>query len=550
MRNVICHSILDPSEVLHYMDTDWQNIVTPIKPNILRRLLIQSKYDSKCTEELYQGLTKGFDIGYRGSYQRKHMSSNLPFKIGTPTDLWNKVMKEVKENCYAGPFEYPLCENYVQSPLGLVPKSGGKMRLIFHLSYDFGEDQHERSINELTPDELCSVKYRDLDHAVRNCIRLLKIAEENSSLFFSKTDCSHAFRLVTVLVQQRFLLVMMAVHPITQKKWYFIDKCLPFGSSRSCAIFQKFSDALAHIISFRLTVKNITSILTLSNYLDDFIFIALCIAVCNHMLCKFLCLCKEVGCPISEDKTEYAAPVMVFLGTLLNGQQMIISLPLEKITKAYNLIQYAIQKRKVTIKFVQQLTGVLNFLHKAIIPGRAFTRGMYSRLKLKDSKGRLLKQHHHIYLNAEFINDWRVWLTFLANAHSTQLCRPFADFDPEMQLTILEFFSDALLSSKLGFGAFFRNRWMYGQWDTTFITECKPSIEFLELFALVAALTAWNKDRQLINARVGIFCDNEAVMHMVNSLASSCPQCMKLIRIIALQRIAFNRRVKVLYQIM
>ena len=43
------------------------------------------------------------------------------------------------------------------------------------------------------------------------------------------------------------------------------------------------------------------------------------------------------------------------------------------------------------------------------------------------------------------------------------------------------------------------------------------------------------------------FCDNEAVMHMVNKFASSCPQCMKLIRVLALQGIRFNRCIKVKY---
>ena len=54
---------------------------------------------------------------------RKDKSRNLPFKAGNPIDLWNKVIKEVQANRYAGPFEETPSEYYVQSPLGLVPKS-------------------------------------------------------------------------------------------------------------------------------------------------------------------------------------------------------------------------------------------------------------------------------------------------------------------------------------------------------------------------------------------------------------------------------------------
>ena len=91
----------------------------------------------------------------------------------------------------------------------------------------------------------------------------------------------------------------------------------------------------------------------------------------------------------------------------------------------------------------------------------------------------------------------------------------------------------------------FANHWLVGQWDSEFIQQAKPSIEFLELFALTAALTTWKNHPDLNNARIAIFCDNEAVLHMVNNLSSSCMQCLKLIRILAFQGILYNRRVRV-----
>ena len=47
----------------------------------------------------------------------------------------------------------------------------------------------------------------------------------------------------------------------------------------------------------------------------------------------------------------------------------------------------------------------------------------------------------------------------------------------------------------------------------------------------------------LQNRRFVIFCDNQAVVNMVNKLATSCLYCMKLIRIIALEGITKNRKV-------
>ena len=274
---------------------------------MLEKLFSQSQYDKQLSEELITGFRNGFDIGYRGPVQRKDTSKNLPFHVGNLTELWNKVMKEVQAKRVAGPFEHLPCEYYVQSPLGLVPKSGNKMRLIFHLSYDFGEQHDKRSVNFHTPSELCTVKYNDIDHAMQNCLRLIQESSDEGEeciITFGKTDCSNAFRLAPVLVSQRYLLCMAAIHPITKRIYYFIDKCLPFGSSQSCAIFQKFSDALAFLARWRILKVKIVSNPALTNYLDDFLFMARRLVACNAMMEEFLTLCAQIACPISKDKTE------------------------------------------------------------------------------------------------------------------------------------------------------------------------------------------------------------------------------------------------------
>ena len=88
-------------------------------------------------------------------------------------------MGEVELGRYAGPYSSPPFDFYVQSPIGLVPKAKDKTRLIFHLSYDFGPEERSKSINHHTPAELCSVRYNDLDHAVKNCLRLLGEVQSN-----------------------------------------------------------------------------------------------------------------------------------------------------------------------------------------------------------------------------------------------------------------------------------------------------------------------------------------------------------------------------------
>ena len=126
---------------------------------------------------MVEGFTKRFPLQYKGPIRQQDTSQNLPFSIGNKFVMWEKIIKEVKLGRYAGPHTKPPYLFYVQSPLGLVPKAGdNQTRLIFHLSYDFSDDLDSNgSVNHHTPYELCTVKYRDLDHAVKNC---LKIADQ------------------------------------------------------------------------------------------------------------------------------------------------------------------------------------------------------------------------------------------------------------------------------------------------------------------------------------------------------------------------------------
>ena len=103
-----------------------KEIVTPVNFTVLQKLLEDVSYDRDKISKLVDGFTNGFDIRYQGDSKRKNVSCNLPFRVGNPTDMWNKIMKEVKLRRYTGPYEeanLPF-EHYVQSPIGLVPKAG------------------------------------------------------------------------------------------------------------------------------------------------------------------------------------------------------------------------------------------------------------------------------------------------------------------------------------------------------------------------------------------------------------------------------------------
>ena len=105
---------------------DLDNIITPVNPDKFEELLIEAGYDENKMLYLIDGFRNGFKLEYEGSLKEcRRVAPNLKFRIGNKFELWNKVMKEVELGRYAGPFENPPFEHFVQSPIGLVPKDNG-----------------------------------------------------------------------------------------------------------------------------------------------------------------------------------------------------------------------------------------------------------------------------------------------------------------------------------------------------------------------------------------------------------------------------------------
>ena len=471
----------------------------------------------KRTKFIINGFKNGFELGYDGPTEVQQKSPNLKFTIGDETELWNKVMKEVKEKRYAGLYEEIPFKNFIQSPIGLVPKDGGKKtRLIFHLSYPRNV-QPPKSVNANTPKEKSRVKYVDFNEAIELCLK----AGRNCKI--AKSDMSNAFRNLPIRKEDWKYLIMKAKSPIDEKYYYFIDKCLPFGASISCAVFQTFSNSVAHLVKTRSLRKAI-------NYLDDFFFAAFQKLLCNRQIQHFIDICAEIRFPISQEKTFWATTNLTFLGLLINTVSQTVSLPMEKLEKTLQSIHYILNKKnkKITLLELQKICGLLNFVSRCVLPGRAFTRRLYAA-----GKG-ITKPNHHIYVNLEMKADLKMWQHFLQKEESA--CRPFLDFSITTAKQ-LDWYTDA--SKTIGCGGYFNKEWFAIKW-TTQIKEQNFSIGFLELFAVTTAILNWG--HKIKNLRVLIFCDNMSVVHMINTNTSSCKHCMKLIRIIVLKSMECNVR--------
>ena len=239
-------------------------------------------------------------------------------------------MKEAKLGRYAVPFDKSPFKNYIQSPIGLVPKAGNKTRLIFHLSFAFGEDRP--LVNECIPDEFCSVKYKDLSYTVKMSLRLMW-KRGVDQVFYAKTDLTSAFRILPIRRDQQCWLLLKAHHPITGEICFFIEKNLPFGASLSCRLFQEFSSSLKYIF------ESITNTRwQVCCYLDDYLLVEETEEKCNRLVDLFINFCAQINCPLSPEKTERATSQIIFLGILLDGKHQVLGIPVDKKEKALHMI--------------------------------------------------------------------------------------------------------------------------------------------------------------------------------------------------------------------
>ena len=336
---------------------------------------------------------------------------------------------------------------------------------------------------------------------------------------------SMAFRNVPMNKSSWRYLILKAAHPVTGVIYYFVDKCLPFGVSISCAIFQEFSDSIAYLVKHRTNKP-------LVNYLDDFLFAALCKAICDGQIRVFLDICDTICFPVSLEKTFWGTQLLTFLGLLIDTINQKICIPLDKLEKARTMVAYMLDKRnkKITLLKLQQLTGFLNFLCKCIVPGRAFVRRLYSLA----SNDKLLP-HYHIRINEECRMDMEIWKKFLDDPFI--FSRPFMDCFQQSAEDV-DMYSDASGCVTKGFGAYCGPAWTYAQWNGTWMKQANPSIEYLELYAVTIGVLLWIG--QFKNSRILLHCDNSSVCEMINNCTSGCKNCMVLIRLMVLECLRHN----------
>ena len=93
----------------------------------------------------------------------------------------------------------------------------------------------------------------------------------------------------------------------------------------------------------------------------------------------------------------------------------------------------------------------------------------------------------------------------------------------------IELFTDAAGNAKLGLGTWLPHLglWMYGQWEEEFFQQFNPSVDFLELYALLAGITTWAP--HLMDCAIIFWSDNTPTVFALRNKSSDSPQMLFLL---------------------
>ena len=387
---------------------------------------------------------------------------------------------------------------YLQiSRFGVIPKKNksNAWHLILDLSHRLGH-----SVNDGINKDEFPVSYSKVDNA--NAL----ILKRGKGALMGKVDIKNAYRIVPIHPDDYYLLGMQ------WRDHYFVDLALPFGLRSAPYIFNCLADIFQWILTNNYLVPD------LLHYLDDYSTLSPTASpVCADSLHAIQCAACYFGIPLAPNKIEGPTTCITFLGIELDSMAMTARLPTDKLSELTSLIR---------IWELESLLGKLNHACYIIPAGRTFLSRLLNLLR--DSK----RYWKRIRLTRDCQLDIQWWVQFLP------LCPGVYFFDlPEWApLADFELSSDA--SGKQRYGVYYNGEWFSGAWSAV---QQPLGMVYKELFPIVVACHLWGPT--LSRLRIKFWCDNQSVVHIIQSGTSKDDKIMHIVRALYLITAQYNFRV-------
>ncbi len=159
------------------------------------------------------------------------------------------------------------------------------------------------------------------------------------------------------------------------------------------------------------------------------------------------------------EKTVGSETILAFAGIELNTLRMEAILPADKTAKCTTLLSTSLRHKKVMLREIQSLIGLLNFACSVVVPGRAFLG------RLIDLTKGVKSPHHFIGLNKVVKADLEIWQSFLLDFNGRSFFLSDAWTDP----LSLNLYTDA--AGSLSYGGIFGSEWFFGANGSNLISQ-------------------------------------------------------------------------------
>ncbi len=484
------------------------SVLTPLSAHAWATALSDSGYHFATSVFLVQGMRQGVPIGYdKGVLSGQHFGETRPLSAESIARIAPNMHEEValgRRIAYTRdqiPFPH-----FMISPISDIPKKPDangviKYRTVHDLSSPAGS-----SVNDGI--SVTSVQMSRLD---RMCDM---VRTAGVGCYIWKMDVKAAFRQIGVRpIDWPFLGLSF------EGRWLW-DIVLPFGLGSSCLIFEAYSSAANHIIRIRLPDGSYVD-----HYIDDFIGVALSEAVARlarevtHKI-----LNDELRMPLDPAKTKIESQVQEVLGYQIDTRVMTASCTPERLMEIRRLTSQWLEYKRCTLKQLQSLIGLLEFVSRVVRPGRAMLSRLYAMTRPFSNN-----HHTHRRVSDDARADIRWWNTFIHEWNGVSLL-----YEVEWQTSTsmglhIALTTDACLT---GYGAAWNGECIAGAWDATDLSEAmrkeRESMPYLELKALVIAAATWG--HRWKGMRVHFECDCKPVVQAISKGWSSASHTAHLLR--------------------
>jgi len=221
---------------------------------------------------------------------------------------------------------------------------------------------------------------------------------------------------------------------------------------------------------------------------------------------------------MAPEKRVSPSCVLSSAGIELDTTKMEARLPCDKLTKCRSPIHDFLHRKKVTLKELQSLIGLLNFTCSVIVPGGTFLR------RLINLTVGIKRPRYFLRLNRKARSDLQLWLIVLESYNG----RSFFLDDIWLSSAKLRLYTDA--AGSLGYGTVLGSHWFFGKWPNSWFGR---NTIILELFPIVITISIWAS--KLGNKCILFHIDNQGLVEVINKKTTKDKRLLVLLRELVLQ---------------